>query len=42
MGADFLRFDLIWTIPYPYEEVTNIESEFCPGLDYRPRLVAQH
>jgi hypothetical protein len=42
MDADFLRFDLIWTIPYPYEEVTDIESEFCPSLDSRPVLVAQH
>ncbi|OOQ82382.1 phosphoglycerate mutase family protein [Penicillium brasilianum] len=36
------RFDLIWTIPFPYEEVTDIESEFCPGLGSRPALVAQY
>ncbi|KAJ5677656.1 uncharacterized protein N7477_003289 [Penicillium maclennaniae] len=35
------RFDLIWTIPHPYDEITEIYSEQCPGLDVRPRLVAQ-
>lgn len=32
------RFDLIWTIPPPYKDVTNAEisnagSQNCPGLD---------
>ncbi|KGO71686.1 Surfeit locus 6 [Penicillium italicum] len=27
------RFDLIWTDPWPYGNVTNIKSEECPGLD---------
>ncbi|RAK98425.1 putative 60S ribosome biogenesis protein Rrp14 [Aspergillus ibericus CBS 121593] len=29
------RFDLIWTIPYPYDNITDIRSERCPGLDVR-------
>lgn len=28
------RYDLVWTIPYPYTNVTEIWSEECPGLDY--------
>jgi hypothetical protein len=28
-----LRFDLIWTDPYPYSEITAQTSEQCPGLD---------
>ncbi|KAI2788669.1 hypothetical protein POX_e06690 [Penicillium oxalicum] len=36
------RFDLIWRIPYPYHEVTNVTSEYCPGLDSHPSLVIQH
>ncbi|KAJ5477107.1 hypothetical protein N7539_007251 [Penicillium diatomitis] len=28
------RFDLIWKIPYPYDEVTEVTSEHCPGLDF--------
>ena len=28
------RYDLVWTIPYPYTRVTEIWSEKCPGLDY--------
>ncbi|PYH99263.1 phosphoglycerate mutase family protein [Aspergillus ellipticus CBS 707.79] len=27
------RFDLVWTIPFPYDNITNIHSERCPGLD---------
>ncbi|KAH1376872.1 hypothetical protein KXW57_007079 [Aspergillus fumigatus] len=27
------RFDLIWTDPYPYSEITAQTSEQCPGLD---------
>ncbi|KAJ5266548.1 hypothetical protein N7478_009356 [Penicillium angulare] len=27
------RFDLIWTISYPYNDITEIVSEKCPGLD---------
>ncbi|KAJ5947168.1 hypothetical protein N7466_000183 [Penicillium verhagenii] len=27
------RFDIIWTIPYPYDQLTEIKSENCPGLD---------
>ncbi|KAJ5157396.1 uncharacterized protein N7482_008496 [Penicillium canariense] len=36
------RFDLIWTIPFSYEEITDIKSEFCPGLDSSPGLIAQY
>lgn len=37
-------FDLIWTLPWPYDKVTDIRSEDCPGLDVddSPGLVAQH
>lgn len=28
------RFDLIWTDPSPYKEITRISSEKCPGLDH--------
>ncbi|OGE57761.1 hypothetical protein PENARI_c001G03098 [Penicillium arizonense] len=34
------RFDLIWTDPWPYGNVTQVESEGCPGLD-TDRLVDQ-
>ncbi|OJJ60395.1 hypothetical protein ASPSYDRAFT_42124 [Aspergillus sydowii CBS 593.65] len=27
------RFDLIWTDPSPYDEITDETSEQCPGLD---------
>ncbi|PIG83073.1 phosphoglycerate mutase family protein [Aspergillus arachidicola] len=27
------RFDLIWTDPSPYTEITETTSEQCPGLD---------
>ncbi|KAL6885431.1 hypothetical protein GGI43DRAFT_419106 [Trichoderma evansii] len=27
------RFDLIWVIPSPYQEVTEVKSEKVPGLD---------
>ncbi|RAH81427.1 hypothetical protein BO86DRAFT_419194 [Aspergillus japonicus CBS 114.51] len=27
------RFDLIWTIPWPFDNITSIESESCVGLD---------
>ncbi|KAL1989099.1 hypothetical protein VTN96DRAFT_5862 [Rasamsonia emersonii] len=27
------RFDLIWTDPSPYNNITSITSENCPGLD---------
>lgn len=38
------RFDLIWTIPYPYNKITAMQSEQCPGLDTidQPELVAQY
>ncbi|KAJ5224914.1 uncharacterized protein N7469_008417 [Penicillium citrinum] len=38
------RFDLIWTLPWPYDTVTDIKSEDCPDLDasVSPGLVAQH
>lgn len=26
-------YDLIWTIPPPYEDITSVTSEQCPGLD---------
>ncbi|RDA88864.1 hypothetical protein CP532_5462 [Ophiocordyceps camponoti-leonardi (nom. inval.)] len=26
-------FDLIWVDPYPYDEITEVRSEHCPGLD---------
>ncbi|KAJ5130785.1 60S ribosome biogenesis protein Rrp14 [Penicillium bovifimosum] len=35
------RYDLIWTDPWPYGNVTNVKSEECPGLDVRPGLVDQ-
>lgn len=38
-------FDLILTIPYPYDTVTEIKSEECPGLDIEtdhPGLVVQY
>jgi len=27
------RFDIIWTIKSPYEEIESITSEHCPGID---------
>ena len=27
------NYNLIWTDPYPYSEITSITSEDCPGLD---------
>ncbi|KAJ6015160.1 hypothetical protein N7540_009751 [Penicillium herquei] len=30
------RYDLIWTDPYPYTDITEIISEKCPGLDWTP------
>ncbi|KAJ5720086.1 hypothetical protein N7493_006964 [Penicillium malachiteum] len=30
------RYDLIWTDPYPYTDITEIVSEKCPGLDWTP------
>ncbi|KAJ5622637.1 hypothetical protein N7528_005869 [Penicillium herquei] len=30
------RYDLIWTDPYPYTDITEIVSEKCPGLDWSP------
>ncbi|KAJ5964998.1 uncharacterized protein N7479_004874 [Penicillium vulpinum] len=27
------RYDLIWTLPAPYDEITEESSEHCPGLD---------
>ncbi|CAH0046199.1 unnamed protein product [Clonostachys solani] len=27
------RFDLIWTLPSPYDTITSETSEQCPGLD---------
>ncbi|CAP94550.1 hypothetical protein EN45_021870 [Penicillium chrysogenum] len=35
------RFDLIWTDPWPYGNVTSIKSEECPGLDVATGLVDQ-
>ncbi|KAI0395719.1 putative phosphoglycerate mutase family protein [Xylariaceae sp. FL0594] len=26
-------YDLIWTQPYDYDEITSVTSEDCPGLD---------
>ncbi|OJJ50255.1 hypothetical protein ASPZODRAFT_90240 [Penicilliopsis zonata CBS 506.65] len=26
-------YNLIWTDPYPWTEITNVTSEDCPGLD---------
>ncbi|KAJ5948576.1 hypothetical protein N7454_001883 [Penicillium verhagenii] len=37
------RFDIIWTIPYPYDQLTEIKSENCPGLDVDTQgLVVQY
>ncbi|KAI0517336.1 putative phosphoglycerate mutase family protein [Xylaria bambusicola] len=39
LGADDVddypsdSYDLIWTQPYPYKEITSVTSENCPGLD---------
>ncbi|KAF3020348.1 hypothetical protein E8E15_002422 [Penicillium rubens] len=35
------RFDLIWTDPWPYGNITSIRSEECPGLDVATGLVDQ-
>lgn len=32
------RYDVVWTIPYPYDSVTGVWSERCPGLDEKDRL----
>ncbi|KAE8375064.1 hypothetical protein BDV26DRAFT_268547 [Aspergillus bertholletiae] len=32
------RFDLIWTIPFPYDNITDIRSEDCPLLDVPAEL----
>ncbi|RAQ65684.1 phosphoglycerate mutase family protein [Aspergillus flavus] len=32
------RFDLIWTIPFPYDNITDIRSEDCPVLDVPEEL----
>ncbi|RHZ55897.1 hypothetical protein CDV55_102166 [Aspergillus turcosus] len=29
------RFDLIWSVPFPYGNITDVRSEGCPGLDTR-------
>ncbi|KAJ5179271.1 phosphoglycerate mutase family protein [Penicillium capsulatum] len=39
LTSNFSRFDLIWTNPSPYTEITSITSEKCPGLD---RLGMEH
>ncbi|KAJ5207513.1 hypothetical protein N7491_001858 [Penicillium cf. griseofulvum] len=28
------RFDLIWTVPSPWDKITEETSEHCPGLDH--------
>ncbi|GFF52630.1 putative phosphoglycerate mutase family protein [Aspergillus lentulus] len=35
------RFDLIWTVPFPYDHITDFRSEGCPGLDTRSLLQVQ-
>ena len=30
------RFDLIWTIKKPYDEIDSVTSEGVPGLDTTP------
>ncbi|KAE8364072.1 hypothetical protein BDV27DRAFT_118776 [Aspergillus caelatus] len=35
------RFDLIWTIPYPYDNITDIRSEDCPVLDVPEDLTVE-
>ncbi|KAF7597502.1 hypothetical protein BBP40_003749 [Aspergillus hancockii] len=35
------RFDLMWTIPFPYSNITDIRSEECPGLDVPLALTIQ-
>ncbi|GKZ20686.1 hypothetical protein AbraIFM66951_005414 [Aspergillus brasiliensis] len=35
------RFDLIWTIPFPYNNITDIQSEECPELDVPAILKVQ-
>jgi len=27
------RFDVIWTIDPPYDQITSETSEHCPGID---------
>lgn len=34
-------FDLIWTLPFPYDNITDVRSEGCPGLDTRSFLKVQ-
>ncbi|KAJ5672259.1 hypothetical protein N7507_001386 [Penicillium longicatenatum] len=37
------RYDIMWTIPHPYNRVTEVQSEHCPGLDVETeRLIVQH
>ncbi|EAW08073.1 putative phosphoglycerate mutase family protein [Aspergillus clavatus NRRL 1] len=40
-SQDMDSFDLIWTAPFPYEEITDIRSEGCPGLDTEVLLTVQ-
>ncbi|KAE8144741.1 phosphoglycerate mutase family protein [Aspergillus avenaceus] len=35
------RFDLLWTMPFPYDNITNIQSEECPELDVPKALTVQ-
>ncbi|KAJ5600175.1 phosphoglycerate mutase family protein [Penicillium hetheringtonii] len=35
------RFDIIWTDPSPYSEITLEDSERCPGLDQPHRLLRE-
>ncbi|KAJ5973788.1 hypothetical protein N7481_010998 [Penicillium waksmanii] len=36
------RYDLIWTFPYPYDVITEVRAEHCPGIDIpSPGLVVQ-
>ncbi|THC98333.1 hypothetical protein EYZ11_002194 [Aspergillus tanneri] len=35
------RYDLIWTLPFPYDNITDIRSEGCPDLDKPTALNVQ-
>ncbi|KAL4896511.1 hypothetical protein BDV59DRAFT_198878 [Aspergillus ambiguus] len=35
------RFDLIWDVPYPYQNITGMRSEECPELDSGVELRVQ-
>ncbi|KKK21091.1 hypothetical protein ARAM_004710 [Aspergillus rambellii] len=35
------RYDLIWVIPFPYDNITEVRSEACPGLDVPAEIVVQ-